>query len=94
MQILNTIKKFILFSSLLLIISTSYAAPAIYLFLENGPAKVYKSLLENPDISGAQIIYSWKKLEPKKDRYDFSAIDADLRFLHSLHKKLFIQIQD
>jgi len=48
----------------------------------------------NPGIVGAQITYAWKRLEPKKDTYDFSEIEADLAFLNSKGKNLFIQIQD
>ncbi len=43
---------------------------------------------------GAQMMYSWKQLEPKKGEYDFSAIEADLYYLHSYGKKLFVQLQD
>jgi hypothetical protein len=48
----------------------------------------------NPVITGAQITYPWKRLEPEKDKYDFSEIEHDLSFLESKGKKLFIQIQD
>jgi hypothetical protein len=48
----------------------------------------------NPGVSGAQITYPWRRLEPKKGRYDFSEIEEDLIFLHSRGKKLFIQLQD
>ena len=43
---------------------------------------------------GAQIKYTWKDMEKARDTYDFSAIEADLKFLSSKGKKLFIQIQD
>jgi hypothetical protein len=48
----------------------------------------------HPGITGAQITYPWKRLEPQKDQYDFSAIEEDLVFLQSRGKRLFIQIQD
>lgn len=88
------------FSVLLLLVFSAnlYAAanatPKIYLFLESGPAKNYLSYLKNPNIQGAQIIYSWKTLEPHKGVYNFAPIQADLQLLSSLHKTLFIQIQD
>jgi len=44
--------------------------------------------------SGAQIMYAWRELEPRPDVYDFSEILADLKFLQSHGKKLFIQLQD
>lgn len=48
----------------------------------------------NMNITGAQITYPWKRLEPQKDKYDFSEIENDLAFLKSKGKELFIQIQD
>ena len=48
----------------------------------------------NPGVSGAQITYPWKRLEPRKGQYDFSEIEEDLNFLNSKGKKLFIQLQD
>lgn len=43
---------------------------------------------------GAQIIYSWKELEPRQDTYQFEAIEADLRLLKAHGLKLWIQLQD
>jgi len=52
------------------------------------------SFYSNPGISGAQITYAWKRIEPQKETYDFSEIEEDLAFLDSNGKQLFIQIQD
>ena len=52
------------------------------------------SFLESKAFEGAQITYTWASLEPRKDRYDFSAIRNDLVFLSSHGKKLFVQLQD
>ncbi|WP_299472726.1 hypothetical protein [uncultured Roseibium sp.] len=52
------------------------------------------ALLETERLAGAQIMYSWRQLEPAEGRYDFSAIEADLVYLSSHGKKLFIQLQD
>src|SRR3990167_6367324 len=68
--------------------------PQLFLFLGGDQANSYKDNFKNSCVSGAQIIYSWKQLEPKKDVYDFSKIEEDLRFLNKIHKKLFIQLQD
>jgi hypothetical protein len=46
--------------------------------------------LKKTCVRGAQIIYSWKQLEPKKGIYDFSKIEKDLIFLEKIHEKLFI----
>src|SRR3990167_6255523 len=93
---MNKLKMPLFYMSALLtfVVSVSNAAPSIYLFLGKGPAKSYISLLENPNIKGAQIIYSWKNLEPKENIYNFTRINADLKLLQSMHKSLFIQIQD
>ncbi len=68
--------------------------PHLFLFLGGDEASFHKKELENSCVTGAQIIYSWKQLEPKKGVYDFSKIENDLNFLNSIHKYLFIQLQD
>ena len=50
--------------------------------------------LEVQKIEGAQIMYSWRQLEPQKGEYDFSIIFEDYNYLLSRGKKLFIQLQD
>lgn len=45
-------------------------------------------------IVGAQIMYSWRQLEPQRGEYDFSIIYEDYNYLLSQGKKLFIQFQD
>jgi hypothetical protein len=52
------------------------------------------AFLRTPVIEGAQIAYTWRRLEPREGQYDFSAIREDLAFLSSRHKKLFVQLQD
>src|SRR6266850_3622521 len=52
------------------------------------------SFLETAGLEGAQVRYSWKQLEPRKDQYDFNLIREDLAFLSSKGKKLFVQLQD
>jgi len=51
-------------------------------------------LLKIPQFEGAQIMYSWRELEPQKGEYDFSIIKEDYEYLKSKGKKLFIQLQD
>jgi len=70
------------------------AAPQNYLFTNSDELPRLAPLLKRPDIDGAQIVYSWKSLEPSKDHYDFSQVEKDLRFLDGLNRKLFIQLQD
>lgn len=52
------------------------------------------SFFESRTLEGAQVAYSWRQLEPEKDRYDFRAIREDLSLLQSKGKRLFIQLQD
>jgi hypothetical protein len=54
----------------------------------------HSSFYLNPGITGAQITYPWRILEPRKDKYDFREIEEDFNFLNSKGKKLFIQLQD
>lgn len=68
--------------------------PANYLFLDADDAADHRAMLARPDIEGGQIIYPWRQLEPEKDQYDFSKLEADLAVAESLHKKLFIIIGD
>ncbi|WP_318342756.1 hypothetical protein [Flagellimonas baculiformis] len=51
-------------------------------------------LLQNTRFKGAQIMYPWKDLEPRKGEYDFSKIKEDIAYLNQFEKKLFIQLQD
>jgi hypothetical protein len=85
-----------LFAFLLLAAASSANAadPANYLFLGGDDLASRQSLLERADIAGAQRVYTWRSLEPKKGEYDFSAIERDLALTEKLHKKLFIQVQD
>jgi hypothetical protein len=70
------------------------ATPANFLYTSSDDLARFSSLIGRPDIGGVQVVYSWRSLEKAKDQYDFSQIEADLEFVHILHKQLFIQIQD
>jgi len=70
------------------------AAPQNYLFTDSDELSRLAPLLNRPDIGGAQIVYTWKSLEPARDQYDFTQIEKDLRYLEGLNRKLFIQLQD
>lgn len=52
------------------------------------------TLLTHPMFKGAQIMYSWRELEPQKGQYDFSIVKEDIEYLKKFGKKLFIQLQD
>lgn len=48
----------------------------------------------HPRVAGAQLTYTWRELEPERDRYDFDSIREQLAFLRSHGKRLFLQISD
>lgn len=63
---------------------------------ENGGENIKKDkALYDPRFKGAQIVYTWRSLEPIKNQYDFSAIREDIEYLNSLGgKKVWIQLQE
>ena len=79
-------------AALLALVAPSPAAPANFLYMGSGDLSENAALLARPDISGVQVVYNWKQLEPAEGQYDFSAIDADLAAAGG--KKLVIQVQD
>jgi hypothetical protein len=97
---MNTAKVFTINVLLLCILffnNISYAKnnlPELFLFLGGDESRLYSSKFNNECVKGAQIIYSWKQLEPKKGVYDFTKIKDDLLYLNKKNKKLFIQLQD
>lgn len=89
--------QFVIFLLGGLIFSTSQANQPladIYIFIGGQSVCGFNSYLNNPSIKGAQIVYSWKKLEPVENKYDFNQIYKDLQCVKLKRKKLFIQIQD
>ena len=52
------------------------------------------SFLETDAIVGAQLKYTWRELEPSRDRYELRALLEDLQFLEEHGKRLFVQLQD
>jgi hypothetical protein len=63
-------------------------------FAKDREALTGHPLLQHHMFRGAQIMYSWRDLEPQKDVYDFSIIKQDYEYLRQHGKKLFIQLQD
>ncbi|CAM3503788.1 hypothetical protein [Paraphotobacterium marinum] len=68
--------------------------PEIYIF--NGGDSICQNLkkINYKFISGVQVIYKWRDLEPRKGHYNFKSINKDITCLKKIHKKLFIQLQD
>jgi hypothetical protein len=70
------------------------AAPANFIYTPADEFDAARPLIERPDVAGAQVVFSWKRLEPSKGVYDFSGIAADLAVTDGLGKKLVLQVQD
>jgi hypothetical protein len=85
----------LLLSMMLLPAPGAFAAdPSNFLFTDSDELVEHPAQIERPDVAGAQIVYTWKSLEPARGEYDFSRIEADLAFLEKRGKKLFVQLQD
>ena len=70
-------------------------AQSHYVFFNRERGRIAEaSFLEARGIAGAQLKYTWRELEPRRDVYDFSAVRKDLEFLTARGKRLFVQLQD
>jgi hypothetical protein len=66
-----------------------------YVFFNRDRERVKESsFLSTKAFEGAQLKYTWRELEPQKERYDFAALRDDYAFLAANGKRLFIQLQD
>jgi hypothetical protein len=73
----------------------SQSSPQHYIFFNLDRERIHDStFLNTREIKGAQLKYTWKELEPQKDKYNLNLIQKDLDFLAKNNKGLFIQIQD
>ena len=61
---------------------------------DNGAALRDEPALRDRRFAGAQVAYSWRSLETAPGRYDLSAIEADLEWVRSLGKSLWVQLQE
>ncbi len=98
-QLVSSLVHILLLSLTCLIFSSATChannkLPHLFLFLGGDEPSLHKYELQNSCVAGVQVIYSWQQLEPKKDVYDFTQIEKDLRYLKNIHKHLFIQLQD
>lgn len=95
---MNNTRKIVWGALFILLCCASVSAKPVhhYVFFGQDREKIKEAslFLETKTLEGAQITYPWRRLEPGKDEYDFSAIREDLAFLASKGKKLFIQLQD
>ena len=76
-------------------VGAAIGQPHHYVFLNRDRERIADSAsLHTAALEGAQIKYTWRELEPEKDRYDLSAVQHDLAYLRAHGKRLFIQLQD
>ena len=69
--------------------------PANYIFFNRDHDRTAESsFVANDGISGAQLTYTWRELEPERDRYDLRPIRERLAFLQARGKRLVVQLQD
>ena len=50
--------------------------------------------LSQPGVVGAQLTFTWRELEPERDRYDLAAIREYVELLQSHGRRLFLQLSD
>jgi hypothetical protein len=66
-----------------------------FIFFSHERERIHeKNFLDDKNIRGAQLKYTWRELEPTENEYNLELIQKDLDFLSSKGKKLFIQLQD
>ncbi len=65
-----------------------------FIFIGGAELSNHENLLARDDISGVQVIYNWRRLEPSQGEYQFEKIERELALAQQHGKRLFIQIQD
>lgn len=71
------------------------AGPKTFIFFDRERERIAEAaFLDNPHITGAQLKYTWRELEPERDRYVLRPVLDDLAFLEKHGKRLFVQVQD
>ncbi len=65
------------------------AAPKNYVFFSRDHDRIAEaSFLQHAQIAGAQLTYTWRELEPQRDRYDLQPLRDRLAFLERHGKRL------
>lgn len=71
------------------------SAPANFVYFGRDRERIRDTaFLAAATLVGAQLRYSWRELEPERDRYDLRGLLADLTYLEQHGKRLFVQVQD
>lgn len=76
-------------------IAARIARPVSYIFFGRDHQRVDDAkFLDHRGVAGAQLTFTWRELEPTRDRYDFSGIEARLAQLQRHGRRLVVQLQD
>ena len=66
-----------------------------YVFFSHEHERIAEpSFLAHEQIAGAQLKYTWRELEPERDRYALQPLRDHLALLERHGKRLFVQLQD
>ena len=77
------------------LLAETASAPQNFIFFGLDRDRIHETtFLESKGVVGVQLKYTWKELEPERDRYELASLRADLDFLAAHGKKLFVQLQD
>lgn len=76
-------------------VAGEYTGPRSYIYFNRDRERISEpSFLENAGIAGAHLKYTWRELEPERDRYELALVLDDLAYLEQHGKKLFVQLQE
>ena len=74
---------------------SNIAGPKNFVFFDLDRQRISEpGFIENECIAGAQLKYTWRELEPERDRYELGPLLDNLVFLERHGKRLFVQLQD
>ena len=77
------------------VVPSEIAGPQHFIFFNLDRERIREAnFLDNRAVVGAQLKYTWRELEPERDRYQLQTLVDDLAFLESHGKRLFVQLQD
>lgn len=69
--------------------------PRNYVFFSRDHDRIAEaSFLQHPGIAGAQLTFTWRELEPERDRYELQPLRDRVDFLERHGKRLVVQLQD
>jgi len=71
------------------------SVPRSFIFFNRDRERIREpGFLESDGIAGAHLKYTWRELEPERDRYELGPVLEDFEYLEEHGKRLFVQLQD